>query len=187
MPTCGCSTAAARRRDQGSWLTCTASRRRPRNRPKIDEEGVDQPLPHSDGFQRIHLCLLSMPMDRDSLASRSPRPRRAAAAVPAAAFGTLGLTGLARRSSRAPSRRTRWRPSPHFPARAKRVIFLFMHGGPSSSIPSTPSRPSTPTTASRCPSSSRSRSPRQDRRPDEVALEVPEPYGQSGLENCSSN
>ena len=48
-------------------------------------------------------------------------------------FGTLGLTSLTCRSwVPRPTRSIPWRPKPpHFAAQAKRVIFLFMHGGPS--------------------------------------------------------
>jgi hypothetical protein len=43
-------------------------------------------------------------------------------------FGYLALAGLAHRSSANPPAAV---PVPHFPPRAKRVIFLFMQGGPS--------------------------------------------------------
>ena len=48
----------------------------------------------------------------------------------AGAFGDAGLLGRARPPRRAPADPLAPRP-PHFPARAKRVIFLFMNGGPS--------------------------------------------------------
>ena len=51
-----------------------------------------------------------------------------------AGFGSLALAGfLGQEQATAPWHRlTRSRSKPpHFPARAKRVIFLFMHGGPS--------------------------------------------------------
>ena len=51
----------------------------------------------------------------------------------AAGFGYLSLAGLlAEESATAAAKTDPLAPkSPHFPARAKRVIFLFMHGGPS--------------------------------------------------------
>ena len=50
----------------------------------------------------------------------------------ATGFGALALAALAEESSAAaPPRKPRGRLQPHFPARAKRVIFLFMKGGPS--------------------------------------------------------
>src|SRR5713101_7808641 len=58
--------------------------------------------------------------------------RRAALRKACCGFGTLGLTGLLSQLSAAePTNPLAPRP-PHFPARAKCVIFLFMHGGPSS-------------------------------------------------------
>ena len=46
-----------------------------------------------------------------------------------AGFGMLGLRDLLQRRC---NPRLRWRPKPpHFPAKAKRVIFLFLNGGPS--------------------------------------------------------
>jgi len=58
--------------------------------------------------------------------------RRAALRQACCGFGSLGLTGLFSQLSGAePANPLEPRP-PHFPARAKRVIFLFMHGGPSS-------------------------------------------------------
>ena len=54
----------------------------------------------------------------------------------AAGFGGLALAGLMTDEARADvARETRANPlavrPSHFPAKAKRVIFLFMHGGPS--------------------------------------------------------
>jgi uncharacterized protein DUF1501 len=53
----------------------------------------------------------------------------------ACGFGLLGLRALLAEQSSANTDSTAVNPlvpkSPHFPARAKRVIFLFMHGGPS--------------------------------------------------------
>src|SRR5262245_8781533 len=52
----------------------------------------------------------------------------------AGGFAALALAGLLAEESRAggPDPRNPLAPRPpHFPARAKRVIFLFMHGGPS--------------------------------------------------------
>ncbi len=63
---------------------------------------------------------------------RSPISRRALLRQCACGFGTLGLTSLmAQAATSAPQNPMAVR-QPHFPARAKRVIFLFMHGGPSS-------------------------------------------------------
>ena len=67
----------------------------------------------------------------------SPRPvsRRALLRRSALSFGTLGLSGLVSEQTRASAAVQNERPDPlvplkpHFPARAKRVIFLFMHGG----------------------------------------------------------
>src|ERR1041385_8301373 len=57
-------------------------------------------------------------------------PRRALLRQSAAGFGLLGLRAmLAAESAPASSLAPK---TPHFPARVKRVIFLFMHGGPSS-------------------------------------------------------
>ena len=53
-------------------------------------------------------------------------------------FGMLGLAGLLEQQAQAePSLRAQ---APHFPAKAKHVIFLFLNGGPSTSIPSIPSQ-----------------------------------------------
>jgi hypothetical protein len=56
--------------------------------------------------------------------NRPGMPRRAMLRRAAAGFGLLGLRGLLA-NSMAPK-------APHFEPRVKRVIFLFMHGGPSS-------------------------------------------------------
>jgi hypothetical protein len=67
-----------------------------------------------------------------SIDEKSGFSRRAALRQACCGFGTLGLTGLLSDLSAAePPDPLAPRP-PHFPARAKRVIFLFMHGGPSS-------------------------------------------------------
>jgi hypothetical protein len=58
--------------------------------------------------------------------------RRAALRQASCGFGTLGLTGLLSRLTGAEPANPLTPRAPHFPARAKRVIFLFMHGGPSS-------------------------------------------------------
>jgi hypothetical protein len=58
--------------------------------------------------------------------------RRDLLKVSSAGFGHLALTGLlAQEQARATSIDPLAVKPPHFPARAKRVIFLFMHGGPS--------------------------------------------------------
>ncbi|HYG74574.1 MAG TPA: DUF1501 domain-containing protein [Planctomycetota bacterium] len=49
-----------------------------------------------------------------------------------AGFGSLALTDLLARTALAGGSNPLSPKTPHFPARAKRVIFLFMHGGPSS-------------------------------------------------------
>src|SRR5437660_3234139 len=58
--------------------------------------------------------------------------RRAALRQACCGFGTLGLAGLLSQLSGAEPVNPLAPRAPHFPARAKRVIFLFMHGGPSS-------------------------------------------------------
>ncbi len=58
--------------------------------------------------------------------------RRAALRQACCGFGMLGLTGLLSQLSGAEPPNPLVPRPPHFPARAKRVIFLFMHGGPSS-------------------------------------------------------
>jgi hypothetical protein len=58
--------------------------------------------------------------------------RRDLLKLSSAGFGHLALTGLlAQEQARATSIDPLAVKPPHFPARAKRVIFLFMHGGPS--------------------------------------------------------
>jgi hypothetical protein len=58
--------------------------------------------------------------------------RRDLLKVSSAGFGQLALAGLlAQEQARATSVDPLAVKAPHFPARAKRVIFLFMHGGPS--------------------------------------------------------
>ncbi|HVJ84658.1 MAG TPA: DUF1501 domain-containing protein, partial [Caulifigura sp.] len=62
--------------------------------------------------------------------SRSLTSRRRALQATAIGFGHLAFGALlARQSPAAPS--TTATPLPHFPARAKRIVFLFMKGGPS--------------------------------------------------------
>ena len=55
-------------------------------------------------------------------------PRRAALGQMALGFGGLALSTLLSEQSRGAAQ---LRPQTLFPARARRVIFLFMHGGPS--------------------------------------------------------
>src|SRR5690348_6157215 len=55
-------------------------------------------------------------------------PRRALLRQSAAGFGLLGLRALAHAQTTDPLPAK----GPHFAPRVKRVIFLFMHGGPSS-------------------------------------------------------
>ena len=59
-------------------------------------------------------------------------PRRALLRQACCGFGTLGLTSLVSKLSAAEPSNPLAAKQPHFPATAKRVIFLFMHGGPSS-------------------------------------------------------
>ena len=55
-------------------------------------------------------------------------------------FGYLGLAGMLAEARDRPPDNPLAIHQPHFPPKAKRVIFLFMHGGPSASTPSIPSR-----------------------------------------------
>src|SRR5687768_113934 len=70
--------------------------------------------------------------------SYEPRPanlsRRSLLRQTATGFGSLALAGLLGSETRAnpdPQVNPLGPKQPHFAARAKRVIFLFMHGGPS--------------------------------------------------------
>src|SRR5215472_6378824 len=56
--------------------------------------------------------------------------RRALLKDAACGFGYLAFAGLASQAA-ADERNPLAAKPPHFPARAKRVIFMFMHGGPS--------------------------------------------------------
>ncbi|MDX2178806.1 MAG: DUF1501 domain-containing protein [Bryobacteraceae bacterium] len=58
--------------------------------------------------------------------------RRALLRQTACGFGTLGLTGMMAAAGPAKSANPLAVRPPHFAPKAKRVIFLFMHGGPSS-------------------------------------------------------
>jgi Protein of unknown function (DUF1501) len=61
-----------------------------------------------------------------------PRSRREFLKVAGCSFGLLGLADLLAREARAASATNPMAPKPgHFPAKAKRCIFLFMTGGPS--------------------------------------------------------
>jgi hypothetical protein len=60
-----------------------------------------------------------------------PRSRRELLRTLGGGFGWLALSGLARGFGLADAGNPLAARAPHFPARAKRVIFLFMHGGPS--------------------------------------------------------
>ncbi|MFT5470648.1 MAG: hypothetical protein ACI8UO_005778, partial [Verrucomicrobiales bacterium] len=61
-----------------------------------------------------------------------PNSRRDFLRATGAGFGSLALAGLANSTAAADAARNPLIPrKPHFPARAKRVIFLFMRGGPS--------------------------------------------------------
>ncbi|MBX5496761.1 MAG: DUF1501 domain-containing protein [Bryobacteraceae bacterium] len=59
--------------------------------------------------------------------TQKPMSRRAALRAAACGFGFLGLADLLAAADNPLAPR-----APHFPPKAKRVIFLFMHGGPSS-------------------------------------------------------
>ena len=65
-----------------------------------------------------------------------PLSRRAWLRAAGLGFGSVGLTAMMAEEARlfaAPQDANPLAPkAPHFPAKAKRVIFLFMHGGPSS-------------------------------------------------------
>ena len=79
-------------------------------------------------------------MDIRSFISKAPPrsmlSRRAMLRDAACGFGFLGLSSLLAEAATTGSSAAAADPllprAPHFPARAKRVIFLFMHGGPSS-------------------------------------------------------
>jgi hypothetical protein len=63
---------------------------------------------------------------------RHPLTRREMLRSSAAGFASLALTGLLAEEVAAGTRANPLAPRPsHYPAKAKRVIFLFMHGGPS--------------------------------------------------------
>ncbi|MDQ6662875.1 MAG: DUF1501 domain-containing protein [Acidobacteriota bacterium] len=70
--------------------------------------------------------------------TETPTTRRAMLRAAGCGFGFLGLAGMLAEASTlsaatlGTSRSPMAPHPPHFPARAKRVIFLFMHGGPSS-------------------------------------------------------
>lgn len=57
--------------------------------------------------------------------------RRELLRVSSAGFGSLALAGLMGQEARAAAPNPLEPRAPHFPAKAKRIIFLFMHGGPS--------------------------------------------------------
>lgn len=61
-----------------------------------------------------------------------PVSRRAILRNACCGFGSLGLSGIFSQLAAAEPANPLAPKPPHFPARAKRVIFLFMHGGPSS-------------------------------------------------------
>jgi hypothetical protein len=63
--------------------------------------------------------------------SNVSRSRRAWLRDASVGFGSLALAGLLAEESRGEVRRDLRVRSPHFVPRAKRIIFLFMHGGPS--------------------------------------------------------
>lgn len=57
--------------------------------------------------------------------------RRQMLQISSAGFGQMALAGLLNANTPTPSTNPLAPKAPHFPAKAKRVIFLFMHGGPS--------------------------------------------------------
>src|SRR5437016_4144902 len=83
-------------------------------------------LSHTNGVKRIPLPGLMM--NKTDLCCPAPS-RRALLRAAACGFPYLALSALANEQS-APGPMAP--KPPHFPAKAKRVIFLFMHGGPSS-------------------------------------------------------
>ncbi len=87
-----------------------------------------------------------------------PTSRRAMLRAAGCGFGYLGLASLLADAASTADNPLAVR-QPHFPPKAKRVIFLFMHGGPRPSIPSIRSRVLRPMTVSRCQSSDRWHSP----------------------------
>ena len=75
-----------------------------------------------------HLQRISLPAMSSNLPSPNLLPRRNALGRMALGFGGLALNTLLAEQSQGASP---LRPQALFPARARRVIFLFMHGGPS--------------------------------------------------------
>src|SRR5260370_42021835 len=63
--------------------------------------------------------------------SERPASRRAMLRAAGCGFGYLGLASMLAEAATAVDNPLALR-QPHFPPKAKRVIFLFMHGGPSS-------------------------------------------------------
>jgi hypothetical protein len=79
-------------------------------------------------------CLTSFSISIEEAAMSGPRPigisRRALLKDAACGFGYLAFAGLASQAA-ASERNPLQARLPHFAPRAKRVIFMFMHGGPS--------------------------------------------------------
>src|SRR5262249_32023518 len=67
------------------------------------------------------------PITKTFHSTQRPMSRRAALRAAACGFGYLGLADLLSAAAENPLAPK----APHFTPRAKRVIFLFMHGGPS--------------------------------------------------------
>ena len=89
-------------------------------------------------------------------------------------FGFMGLQSLIAEAARPPRPPIPRAKPPQFPARAKRVIFLFMHGGPR---PSTPSIPSLTRSRRRQAAAHQAAADLRGGKtggPDEVALEIQE-------------
>src|SRR5256714_13509900 len=66
------------------------------------------------------------------LRNQFPISRRAILRQAACGFGSLGLTGLLAEGATSQKVNPFAPKPPHFAPKAKRIIFLFMHGGPSS-------------------------------------------------------
>ena len=96
--------------------------------------GMAELLPCLDGFQRIYLRGLMDNLLRDLVMKKEkPMSRRAMLRAAGCGIGFLGLADVLAREAQAATSFNPLAPkAPHFEPRAKRVIFLFMHGGPSS-------------------------------------------------------
>lgn len=97
-------------------------------------------------------------MDINSFVTKAPKisqlSRRGMLRAAGCGFGYMGLQSLLAEAALAVTDPLAPKP-PMLPARAKRVIFLFMHGGPSSIDTFDPKPYLIANNASRCPLSSR--------------------------------